>query len=189
MRYRLLLIGLLASVFTQAQAFTEMEKDSLVTALFQRKTTAVKQEVTDNDLSDFSFTWNGRTFTKESLLGKTVLLQFWPDLEKSSLAELQVLNELYNSLRGHSNFECIGFVQGPADSVNALCKRYDIGFKLISISPEESIRLNNQNRQGGSILLDQRGLVRYRSRAAQLEKWKATKNVFLQLYPVIKELL
>jgi len=189
MRYRLLFIGLLASVFVQAQAFTEMEKDSLVTALFQRKTTVVKQEAANNDLFDFSFTWNGRTFTKESLLGKTVLLQFCPDLEKSSVAELQVLNELYNSLRGHSNFECIAFVQGYADSVSAFCKRYDIGFKLISLSPEESMRISNQNTQGGSILLDQRGLVRYRSRTARLEKWKATKNAFLQLYPIVREFL
>lgn len=189
MRYRLLFISLLAGVFAQAQAFTEMEKDSLVTALFQRKTTVAKQEAANTDFSDFSFTWNGRTFTKESLLGKTVLLQFWPDLEKSSVAELQVLNELYNSLRGHSNFECIGFVQGSADSVAALCEKYKIGFKLISISPEECIRLNKQNIQGGSILLDQQGLVRFKSRTAQLEKWKATKNVFLQLYPVIREFL
>ncbi len=54
---------------------------------------------------------------------------------------------------------------------------------------EECLRLNNQNTRGGSILLDQQGLVRFRSRTAQLEKWKATKNVFLQLYPVIKEFL
>lgn len=189
MRYRLLIIGLLAGVFTQAQAFTEMEKDSLVTALFQRKTTVAKPDAANTDFSDFSFTWNGRTFTKESLLGKTVLLQFWPDLEKSAVAELQVLNDLCKTLRGHSNFECIAFVQGSPDSVTALCKRYDIGFKLISISPEESMRLNKQQSQGGSILLDQRGLVRFRSRTAQLEKWKATKNVFLQLYPVIKEFL
>lgn len=188
-RYTILLLCCLAGHITcMAQLISVEEKDSLVSALYARSLSS-RQKDNNAAFPDFSFLYNGKMITRQSLTGKTVLVQVWPDRQMPVQADLQVMNELYNSLKKYPGFDCIAFSGGPADSIAAVCNRLNIAFKVIPVPNEECLRLNNHTSGPGSFILDGQGTVRFRKKMNALHAWKITGSLLMQLYPVINELL
>ncbi len=133
---------------------------------------------------------DGRPVSRESLLGKVVLLDFWFELCHPCHADFGGLNALNDQMQGRSDFALVSIAREPAARIPALREKYGLRFDVAAAEDDSLIR--SLNYQGGypvKILLDKKGRVRYYASGGSGDSSVAHKKLMRDVYPKIQALL
>jgi cytochrome c biogenesis protein CcmG, thiol:disulfide interchange protein DsbE len=123
----------------------------------------------------------------DSLAGKVVLINFWFEGCHPCVAEFPALNQLAEKLKGYKDFEFISFTWDNADAINRVKEKYNLQFKVFSITENECSRLNQNSAFPTTIILDRRGIIRYWTMGGTIDPKEATEFVMSTLLPNIEK--
>lgn len=137
----------------------------------------------------FAATYRNEKFTNKNLTGKIVFINFWFASCAPCIAEMDALNELYDSLRDNSRFEFISFTYEKQDKIDEVAGEHRMQYTIVPISFEDCYRLNQNNGFPTSIILDAKGTITYLKLTASTNKAEARKAVFEEFYPRLKAML
>jgi peroxiredoxin len=110
---------------------------------------------------DFSVTINNKEYSNPKLKGKVIFANFWFAACRPCLAEMEDLNKLYEKFGSNPNFEFLSFTYENAEQIEIIRKKYNIKYKIVSISREECYRLNLKGGFPTNIVIDKNGLIKY----------------------------
>ena len=182
------LIGLLIlSTPLFSQNYAEGELDSLLA--IQLKQTQSNRELLNKPFPPFSYVSNGDTITNSSLLGKTVFINFWFEGCPPCIAEFDALGELSQLLKQHKNTDFVTFTFESAAAIDRIRKKYNLQYKIISISRTDCYRLNNNNGFPTSMILDKAGNISWITTGGHMDKEKIQKFIIGFVYPKMVKLL
>ncbi|MGG9962607.1 TlpA family protein disulfide reductase [Ferruginibacter sp. SUN106] len=176
------LIGLSSSL--SAQQTTLKQDSSFSMALKQRALRSIGKP-----FPSFTATWQNENFTNKNLDGKIVFINFWFASCAPCIAEMDALNELYDSLKHNNRFEFISFTYEKQAKIDEVAKEHRMQYKIVSISFEDCYRLNQNNGFPASIILDDKGIITYLKLTASTNKEEARKAVFEEFFPKLKAML
>jgi len=163
------------------QAALEMNIDSLLRA---QETHAIGKQ-----LDSFAVLYNGKKFTNENLAAKTVFINFWNTTCAPCMAELTELNNLYDTLKRHPDFEYISFTFDPPKVVERIRKQYAIAYKIFSVSIADCGRLSRNMGYPVSMIMDRSGRIKFCKTGGSMNKKEIRHRIFTTYYPqILKEL-
>ena len=158
--------------------------DSMLLHLQERNNKAIGKS-----LPLFSAVYQNKNFTNKNLAGKIVFINFWFASCVPCMVEMDALNELYDSLKHHTNFEFISFTYENQAKINEVIKKYHIQYKVVSIKQEECYKLNQYNAFPTSMIIDAKGIIKFISTPGFEIKSSIREMVFTEYYPkIVKEL-
>jgi thiol-disulfide isomerase/thioredoxin len=161
--------------------YTGMDYDSLIKAR--------EEQATGKKFASFSAPYKNSVFSNDSLTGKTVFVNLWFAACPPCMAEMEALNELYDSLRTRSNFEFISFTYDPPEIIDSVVKLYNIKYKVLKVNQQDCYRLNQNNGFPTSLIVDGKGIIRYLNVGGYSEGEKVRQSIFDRYYPrLLKEL-
>lgn len=128
---------------------------------------------------DFSVTINHVEYSNPKLKGKVIFVNFWFATCRPCLAEMEDLNKLYEKFGSNPNFEFLSFTFENAKQIELIRKKYNIQYKIFSISREECYRLNFNGGFPTNIVIDKNGLVKYINQITEED------NFIGKIYPTI----
>ena len=123
---------------------------------------------------NFSVTLNTVEYSNLKLKGKVIFSNFWLSTCSHCLEEIQDLNRLFEKFGSNPNFEFLSFTFENAEQIEIIKKKYNIHYKMISISKDECYRLNLQGGFPTNIVIDQNGIVRYISQLGEADNFIGT---------------
>ena len=137
----------------------------------------------------FSFLTDRKTIDNNSLLGKTVFINFWFEACAPCIAEFDALNEMYQKFKDNKKFEFVSFTFETPEKIKEIKTKYRLPYTIISIEREECYRLNLNNGFPTSMVLDSTGAIKYMVHGGFTDKAKAREFVHAEIYPeIIKQL-
>lgn len=125
--------------------------------------------------------------TKDSLKGKIVFINFWFEACKPCIAEMEGLNQLYDSLKDYKDFEFISFTYESPKVIEKMREKYGMKYKILSISRSECLRLNQNNGYPTSIVLDRKQKIKDIKTGGAISVDQATQYVMSHYYPLLLE--
>lgn len=162
--------------------------DSIITAdSFARAMNKKNRASTGKPLPQFSVISNGKNYSNKKIKGKVVFINFWFAACAPCIAEMNELNKLYECFSKNKNFDFISFTFEDSNEIAIIKKRYNIHYNIISISQDECYRLNNNNGFPTSIILDNKGVVKFIHPTDELKKAEIKKYFTTKIYPLIKK--
>jgi len=148
-----------------------------------------KEAVIGLQYPEFSFTTGkGKTFSNADLEGKISYINLWFEACPPCIAELNALNSLYLKYRSDKHFVFISFTFEPPERVKVLKKKYHLLYPVISISKEESYRLNQNFGFPVNIILDKKGVIQYLNCGGETNKEKVKQYFQQTVYTKINSL-
>lgn len=187
MKMLALVLLLIASMHSYSQLVSERDADSLLTSEDNRIIS--NKELINKPFPAFSFVSNGEVINNASILGKTVYINFWFEGCPPCVAEFDALSEMHQLLKNQKNTEFITFTFDSDASIVKARVKYNLNYRIISISRDECYRLNNSNGFPTSMLLDKYGKINWISSGGHLEKEKVKKFIIGYVYPKMLRLL
>jgi thiol-disulfide isomerase/thioredoxin len=154
-------------------------------SLFQAK----QNESLGKVFPEFSVKTGNSFFNNQAIRGKTVFINFWFKACPPCIAELDALNDLYDSLKNINDFVFISFTYETPATIKKMAKRYKMQYKIFSISQQECYRLNQNNAFPTSIITDSKGVIKLLKSGGTTDKTEARKQIFDSYYPALKQLL
>lgn len=125
----------------------------------------------------------------DSLLGKVVLINFWFEGCHPCVAEFGALNEIALKLKDNNAFEFISFSWDNPETIARVKQKYNLQFKVFSLSAIECRRLNQNNGYPTTIILDKQGKITYLISGGATTTEKAREFVMSTLLPEIQKVL
>jgi peroxiredoxin len=176
-------ILLTAHSFAQQQAL--MSEGINIDSLYK----AMQAEAVSEPFPLFTTRYKGGNFTNENLKGKTVFINFWFAACTPCMAELNELNNLYDTLKSDKKFEFISFTFESPEVIKRIKKKYNIHYKILALESDDCLRLNRNAGFPTSIIIDSNGTIKFFKIGGSLDKEEINKTIFTEYYPVIlKEL-
>lgn len=129
-------------------------------------------------LAHFSAPYKNEIFTNDNLLGKIVFVNLWFAACPPCMAEMDALNELYDSLKSRPNFEFISFTYDPQKTIDSVVKRYHIQYKVLQVSQQDCYRLNMNNGFPASLIAGADGKIKYLNIGGYSDGEKVRQSVF-----------
>lgn len=137
----------------------------------------------------FGFTRSDKVVTNTNLQGKVVLINFWFESCLPCMAEMEALNQLYDSLKTNKDFEFLSIAKEKEDAVKRVRKRFALTFPVICTTEVECKRLNFGSGYPTSIILDKTGVIRYIHVGGYTDKDGSSERVMNILLPEVQSLL
>jgi thiol-disulfide isomerase/thioredoxin len=182
-----LMIFLIFSNLSYCQNYSERELDSLLA--IQNKKIQSNKEIINKPFPPFIYVSNGDTISNTSILGKAVFINFWSEGCPPCIAEFDALSEMHQLLKNHKNTDFVTFTFESDDNIEKIRKKYNLEYKIVSVTRTECYRLNNNNGFPTSMIIDKSGNISWISSGGQLEKDKVRKFIIGYVYPKILKML
>lgn len=123
--------------------------------------------------------------TNDSLKGKVVFMNFWFEACPPCMAEMQGLNQLYDSLKDYKDFKFISFTYESPKRVEKIRAKYGIKYKIYSIREYECRQLNQGSGYPTNIILDKDQTVKHFQSGGLIDKDQATRYILDSYYLMI----
>lgn len=123
---------------------------------------------------DFLIVSNNTEYSNQKLKGKVIFVNFWFSACAPCLAEMEDLNRLFEKFNSNSKFEFLSFTFDSPEQIEVIKKKYNILYKIFSISNEECYRLNLRGGFPTNIVIDSNGLVKYISLIGKADNFMET---------------
>jgi len=105
-------------------------------------------------------TLDGRKYTNESCMGKTVFFDFWFEGCHGCRDEFDKLNELYDSLKNDARYVFIAVTFDKGEELPEFIKKYNMHYPIASAPPMEEVqRLNYMLGFPSKVILDKEGRI------------------------------
>jgi thiol-disulfide isomerase/thioredoxin len=140
----------------------QAESDQLLREIDERLRESVRQQFTNQPSKDFVLrTLDGKEVRLSDLKGKVVLLNFWATWCGPCIAEMPLLNEIYNENKS-KGFELLAISGDDARDgaqVKRFAKEHQLNFPVFH--DEATVKLYNVIGFPGNIFIDREGKTRY----------------------------
>ena len=120
---------------------------------------------------NFLVTLHNEEYSNLKLKGKVIFVNFWFSTCVPCLAEMEDLNRLFEKFGSNPNFSFLSFTFENAEQIEKIRKKYNIHYKIFSISKDECYRLNLRGGFPTNIVIDRNGLVKYISQSGEVDNF------------------
>ena len=120
---------------------------------------------------------------------KVTYINFWFKNCPPCIAEMKALNELYRKVQNNSKIQFISFTFENQKTIDEMKIKYKISYPIFSISKYDCYRLNQGNGFPTSLVVDQRGIIKFLISGYDTNPKKAQKILLNKVYPEIYKLL
>jgi peroxiredoxin len=128
---------------------------------------------------------DGSMLTSKDLRNKVVFINFWFAACSPCMAEMEGLNKLYDTLKGHKDFLFLSFSFDPKETTNKIIEKRRIKYRVTNISRDECKRLNRVDHYPTSFILDKKGVIKWAVARGTDDEEIASGSVILLTYPKI----
>lgn len=97
--------------------------------------------------------------SNKDLYGKIIFVNFWFATCPPCIEEFDAINQLYFKFKG-KQFEIVSFTFENEKKVKEIRKKYNLKYKIFSITKEECERLNFGMGYPTNIILDEKGIIK-----------------------------
>ncbi len=125
--------------------------------------------------------------SNEIFLNKISLVNFWFESCRPCLLEFKGFNLLYDKLRKDKEFQFISFTFENEEAIKNVRKKYNLKFKIISVSYQEFIRLNESFGCPVNAIVDKEGKIKYWKSGGKTSESDAIDYIFKTIYPLLLE--
>ena len=137
----------------------------------------------------FSFKVNEKIISNEMLKGKVIFINFWFEGCHPCIAEMDALNELFDTLKNRNDFMFLSFSKDDVETVKRVQQKFKLKYDVISATDQECMRLNLDSGYPTSIIIDKAGIMKFYHTGGPIDKEKARQRVIGILLPEIQSLL
>src|SRR5690349_21651649 len=122
---------------------------------------AKKQAALNTTYPQLTASTHKEVVSNELLKDKVVLNNFWFEGCHPCMAEMPMLNQVHQELKGNKDFLFISFTFDNKDAIQRVQKKYGLTFEVLSTSHKECARLNFNSGYPTTIVLDRKGIIKY----------------------------
>lgn len=130
---------------------------------------------------------NGLRYTSDNLKNKITFVNFWIESCLPCLAEVEVLNELYETFSPSNSFQYLSFTREEMQTATRFGLEKNIKYPIIPLSQLSCNYLNYGKGYPTSIIVDGTGKILFFSFGGALDPEKAKTYVKEKIYPVLKQ--
>jgi len=184
MRSSLFCLLVLLSVLSHAQAGAVT--DSAMRSAFD----PVGFKSPNRYIGDFkAVSAEGKTYDKDSLLGKITILNFWFESCHPCIAEFKSLNRLYDKFRGNPDFRFLSFTFDEPGTFQKVIKDYHLEFPVISMSERDIHKLIFNLGFPTTVITDKTGKITFIKCGGFNDEEHAGESIDTLFVPEIQRLL
>jgi peroxiredoxin len=137
---------------------------------------------------EFNFTTiKGETISTATAKGKVTLVNFWFKDCSPCRAEMEWLNELYDSLKSNPDFQFISIARETKDVLPGYVNFFKIQYPVVSLV--DCYKYNYNSGFPTNIIIDKQGKVAFYKSGGNPDRAKSKAEVLETLLPKIKSLL
>ncbi len=137
----------------------------------------------------FRLTNDKKTVDNQSIKGKVVFINFWFEGCHPCMAEMDALNKLFEKMKDKKDFVFITVTWDNDETIKRVTQKFSLIFDIFAASPAECQRLNFGCGYPTSVVLDKKGIVKYRHSGGTNDKEKADHFILTTLLTEIECLL
>ena len=126
-----------------------------------------------------------QTISNTSLKGKAVFINFWFANCTPCIREFEALNQLYRKFGDKKDFEFISFTFEKPEVVQRIRLKYNIPYKIFSVSEAECRRLMQGLGFPTSYVVSKNGIVKQIISGGESTQEEATRMIMTKIYPAI----
>lgn len=130
---------------------------------------------------------SGTAFNSVLLRNKTIVIDCWFEGCHPCMAEVDVLNELHDSLRNNPDVVFFTVARERESDIERILEERDIRYPVVTVI-DEAYKYNLNGGFPAKIIVDKNGLVAYYHGGGSPKKEAARKYVFGEFYPKILEI-
>ena len=176
------------SIFPIMYCYSQKINSSRVDSVFKNGE-SIKRNAIGKPFPLFKVTNGLKQWSNESLLGKTVYINFWFAACSPCMAEMPQVNELYKKFKEDTNFVFLSISFDNQEKINAVKSKYQIEYDVFSVPIPECMRLNPSRSFPASIVLDKTGEVKFYDTGGMGIGWLTTRHFKRKIYPAIENSL
>ncbi len=155
---------------------------------------AFEKELSEKDLIGkpfpiFKITNENKEWTNQSLVGKTVYINFWFAACSPCMAEMPQINDLYKKFKEDTNFVLLSFTFDDLTKINSIRANQKIEYDIFQVSREECRRLNRTYSYPANVVVDNKGIIRFYDTGGLGIGWLTTRHFKKKIYPAIENSL
>lgn len=136
----------------------------------------------------FRLTNEKKTVDNQSIESKVVLINFWFEGCHPCMEEMDALNKLFVKLKDKKDFVFITVTWDNEETIKRVTQKFSLSFDIFAVSPAECQRLNFGCGYPTTIVLDKKGIVKYRHSGGSNDKKGAEQFVLTTLLAEIESL-
>jgi peroxiredoxin len=173
---------LFLAAFAHSQSINQHQLDSM--------TNAREKQVIGKPLPVFIASGDNGVVNNESLVGKVTFINMWEASCAPCMAEMSALNKLLDTLSNYPDFQFISLSADTPETMERIKEKYHIRFSVYHLDEEGCYRLSGGMGYPTSMVLDEKGLVKYTHSGGYVDSVKIWHFIFSnEIYPaLIKEL-
>lgn len=174
---------LFISIFVFGQAdINQHQVDSMMNAW--------KKRVLDKPLPVFIAAGDNGVVSNDSLKGKITFINMWESHCAPCMAEMGVLNKLYDTLSNNSKFQFISITSDNMETINQIKEKYHIQYPVYHLDEDGCYQLNEGMGYPTYIVLNEKALVKYISAGGYTDNLKIRHFILAtDIFPaILKEL-
>jgi thiol-disulfide isomerase/thioredoxin len=122
---------------------------------------AKKQAAPNTPFPQFTASNQKGVVSNELFKGKVVLINFWFEGCHPCMAEMPMLNQVHQELKGNKDFLFISFTFDNKEAIQRVQEKYGLTFVVLSTSIKECARLNFGSGYPTTIILNKNGTIKY----------------------------
>jgi thiol-disulfide isomerase/thioredoxin len=148
-----LLIAILICSCVQASAQESMSTDEFPEI--------PQEDLINKPFPTFKLSSDGVLLTNESLMGKVVYVNFWFKACYPCMKEMPAINELFEKFKNDTNFVLISITYDSLPQIEMVKEKFQIAYKVFSVTFPEFIRLNRTHTFPANIILNKNGVIEF----------------------------
>ena len=150
------------------------------------KNDSVQQKELGKPFTKFSLeNLNGKIVSEKDLFGKVTFMNFWFLACPPCIAELEDLNNLFESFKDNSAFHFLSITFDPPESVKQSINKYNLTHPVYTTSKDQCRKLNLNQSFPTTIIFDKKGNVRFVKTGGAIDK----EGVVSQIDKIKQEIL
>ncbi len=120
---------------------------------------ASRKRVIGKPLPDFIAKSDKGDISNESLKGKVVFINLWELNCAPCMAEMPVLNELYDKLKNNKDFVFVSLTYEDDRIINEIKQKYNIHYAIYQTTRDECYMVNGLSAFPASLIVDRNGIA------------------------------